>query len=66
LQPNKIYSKIKLLNKFTQLAKYGILTSEEIQENFLQATKRRKCVKIKKDYLLINTEFLPANVIILD
>lgn len=49
-----------------QLEQNGILTSEEIQENFLQSTKRRKYVKIKKDYLLINTEFLPANVIILD
>lgn len=49
-----------------QLKENGILTSKEIQENFLQATKRRKCVKIKKDYLLIDEEFLPDNVIILD
>lgn len=49
-----------------QLEQNGILTSEEIQENFLFATKRRKAVKMKRAYLLVKVALLPDNVIILD
>lgn len=49
-----------------QLEENGILTSEEIQENFLFATKRRKSVKMKRAYLLVKVALLPDNVIILD
>lgn len=34
--------------------KFGILTSEEIQENYFDAVKRRKCVKANGKYLLVN------------
>ena len=36
--------------------KYGILTSREIQKNFLFATKRRKEVFLKEEYLIGNEE----------
>ena len=49
-----------------QLEQNRILTSEEIQENFLFATKRRKAVKMKRAYLLVKVALLPDNVIILD
>lgn len=49
-----------------QLEENGILTSEEIQENFLFATKRRKSVKMKRAYLLVKVALLPENVDILD
>jgi len=49
-----------------QLEENGILTSEEIQENFLFATRRRKTVKMKRAYLLVKVALLPDNVIILD
>lgn len=49
-----------------QLEENGILTSEEIQENFLFATKRRKAVKMKRAYLLVKVALLPENVDILD
>lgn len=51
---------------FEQLEENGILTSEEIQENFLYATKRRKTVKMKRAYLLVKVALLPDNVDILD
>lgn len=34
--------------------KFGILTSKEIQENYFDAAKRRKSVKINEKYLLVN------------
>lgn len=49
-----------------QLEQNRILTSEEIQENFLFATKRRKAVKMKRAYLLVKVALLSDNVIILD
>lgn len=49
-----------------QLEENGILTSEEIQENFLFATRRRKAVKMKRAYLLVKVALLPENVDILD
>ena len=51
---------------FEQLEQNGILTSKEIQENFLFATRRRKAVKMKRAYLLVKVALLPDNVIILD
>jgi len=39
--------------KFEQ---YGILTSREIQKNFLFATKRRKNTSLNKDYLIEKKE----------
>lgn len=49
-----------------QLEQNGILTSKEIQENFLFATRRRKAVKMKRAYLLVKVALLSDNVIILD
>lgn len=49
-----------------QLEQNGILTSKEIQENFLFATRRRKTVKMKRAYLLVKVALLSDNVIILD
>ena len=34
--------------------KYGILTSEKIQENYFRATARRKLSEVKKEYLLLS------------
>lgn len=45
-----------------QYEKNHILTSEKIQMNFLDATKRRKSVKMKKAYLLVKVAHLPENV----
>lgn len=49
-----------------QYEKNGILTSEKIQEIFLMATKRRKNVKMKKAYLLVEVALFSENVDILD
>lgn len=49
-----------------QFRKNGILTSYEIQENFFNATKRRKCVKVKKAYLLVKVALFSENVTIID
>lgn len=49
-----------------QFRKNGILTSSEIQENFFNATKRRKCVKVKKAYLLVKVALFSENVTIID
>ena len=46
--------------------KYGVLTSVEIQRDFLEAAKRRKCVEVKKEYLLLTVPNLQDNVIIID
>lgn len=50
-----------ILNK-TLFEKYGILTSKEIQEFYFEAVKRRKGVKIIKEYLLIDCTQISANV----
>lgn len=34
--------------------KYGVLTSKSIQERYVMAVNRRKCVQMIKEYLLIN------------
>ena len=46
--------------------KYGVLTSMEIQRDFLEAAKRRKCVEVKKEYLLLTVPNLQDNVSIID
>ncbi|MEA5085078.1 MAG: DUF4373 domain-containing protein [Lachnospiraceae bacterium] len=46
--------------------KYGVLTSMEIQRDFLEAAKRRKNVEVKKEYLLLSLPILQDNVIIID
>ena len=43
-------------------AEYGVLSSLEIQENFFEATRRRKSLKIKKEYLLLDYTQIPENV----
>ncbi len=45
-----------------QFEENGILTSEEIQLEFLEAVSRRKIVKMKKAYLLVKVALLPENV----
>jgi len=42
--------------------KYHILTSQGIQDRYLEAVNRRKKVEIEKQYLLINVRNLPDNV----
>ena len=49
-----------------QFEENGILTSREIQENFFNATKRRKCIKVKKAYLLVKVALFSENVNIID
>ena len=44
------------------LDKYGILTSRGIQKRYLEATKRRSQVEIKKDYLLLSEPEISVNV----
>lgn len=45
--------------------KYGVLTSEEIQEKyFCVVGKRKKSVKMKKAYLLLACAKIPSNVVI--
>ncbi len=41
---------------------YGVLSSVEIQENFFEATRRRKNLKIKKEYLLVDYTQISENV----
>ena len=42
--------------------KHGVLTSAVIQETYLAAAKRRTCVEVKKDYLLLSAHKIPKNV----
>jgi len=42
--------------------KYGILTSTGIQKRYFEAVSRRKCVNIKKQYLLVNAADFLKNV----
>lgn len=44
---------------------YRILTSEGIQERYLEAVSRRKNVEVKKQYLLLKCANFPKNVYIL-
>lgn len=44
--------------------KYGILTSEEIQKKYLNATTKRELVEVKKEYLLISDGIKNKNVVI--
>ena len=46
--------------------RYGILTSKGIQLRYLKAVDRRKQVKIKKQYLLVECAILPKNVCIIE
>lgn len=46
--------------------RYGILTSNGIQLRYLKAVDRRKQVKIKKQYLLVECALLPKNVCIIE
>lgn len=46
--------------------RYGILTSKGIQLRYLKAVDRRKQVKIKKQYLLVECALLPKNVCIIE
>ena len=48
----------------TMFEKYSILTSKGIQERYLEATKRRKLVKIEKAYLLVSGDNFSDNVYI--
>jgi hypothetical protein len=43
---------------------YGILTSEEIQKNYLNAVSRREKVEMKKEYLLLSVPKKFKNVVI--
>jgi len=43
----------ELFNK-KKFKKYGILTSKRIQKQYLDATKRRKKVELKKQYIVLN------------
>ena len=45
-----------------KLAKQGILTSAEIQKRYFEAVSRRKEVKVKKEYLLINVTQIYNNI----
>ena len=42
--------------------KHGVLTSAVIQETYLAAAKRRTCVEVKKEYLLLSAHKIPKNV----
>lgn len=44
--------------------KFGVLTSHGIQVRFLEAAKRRKFVKMEKDYLLLSADEISKNVYI--
>lgn len=46
--------------------RYGILTSKGIQLRYLKAVDRRKQVKIKKQYLLVECALLPKNACIIE
>ena len=46
--------------------RYGILTSKGVQLRYLKAVDRRKQVKIKKQYLLVECALLPKNVCIIE
>lgn len=46
--------------------RYGILTSKGVQLRYLKAVDRRKQVKIKKQYLLVECAILPKNVCIIE
>lgn len=46
--------------------KYGILTSQTIQEEYLDSTERRKKVEIKKSYLLVDISQINENVYIIE
>ena len=43
-------------------AKYGILTSAEIQKTYFEAVERRKQIEVKKEYLLIKVTHKNVNV----
>ena len=42
--------------------KYGILTSEELQKNYLRAVKRRQSAEIQARFMLVSPTALPKNV----
>lgn len=42
--------------------KYSILTSKRIQENYIEATSRRKSIEIDVTILLIDVDILPDNI----
>jgi len=44
--------------------KYGILTSEGIQERYFEAAKRRVSVEVESCYLLLSDAKIPKNVVI--
>lgn len=44
--------------------KYGILTSEKIQETYLNATSRRDRIEMKKEYLLVSVAKINKNVVV--
>lgn len=45
--------------------KYGVLTSHGIQTRYFEATKRRKKVEVKSEYLLVHGDEILGNVYIL-
>lgn len=49
-----------------QFEEHGILTSKDIQEFYIHATKKRKQIFLKKEYLLVNVTHLSEKYIILD
>lgn len=44
--------------------KYGILTSEWVQNKYLKATSKRESVELKKEYLLVSVDKKRKNVVI--
>lgn len=49
-----------------QFEEHGILTSQDIQEFYIHATKKRKQIFLKKEYLLVKVTHLSGKYIILD
>lgn len=49
-----------------QFEEHGILTSKDIQEFYIHATKKRKQIFLKKEYLLVKVTHLSEKYIILD
>lgn len=46
----------------SELFKRDILTSEEIQKEWFEVVKRRAEIKVNKDYLLVNREWIDLHV----
>ena len=74
VQPHKVWTGWRVVSEIVSAAirrgifdkdmfdKYGILTSRGIQKRYFEAVSRRKCVNVKKQYLLIPVDNLLKNV----